>query len=120
MEKHFTASMPVRILLCELAEGKREVGWTVDKMMAETDAREMYQQFYRDSPQIDFFVQILTGRSREQLRETFRTFRRFAGIDVLTALEPLFSAEFAEAMRLLGTVPKHLLSFLSLASRSTS
>ncbi|GAV01763.1 hypothetical protein RvY_12421-2 [Ramazzottius varieornatus] len=118
MEKHFTASMPVRLLLCELSEGKREVGWTVDKMMAETDAREMYQQFYRDSPQIDFFVQILTGRSREQLRETFRTFRRFAGIDVLTALEPLFSAEFAEAMRLLGTVQKHLPSFPSLALRS--
>ena len=72
------------------------------QMMAETDAREMYQQFYRDSPQIDFFVGVLTGRSREQLRETFRTFRRFAGIDVLTALEPLFTAEFAEAMRLLG------------------
>ncbi|OQV18317.1 putative Annexin A7 [Hypsibius exemplaris] len=113
MEKKFSASLDLRFLLCELAEGKRKVGWNVDKMLSENDAREMYAQFYRDSPEIEFFVEVLTTRSREQLRETFRTFRKFAGIDVLTALEPLFTAEFAEAVRLLVLCVEDRVSFFA-------
>ncbi|XP_055347523.1 annexin A6-like [Paramacrobiotus metropolitanus] len=113
LAKQLTRNIDVVLLLCELAEAKRVVGWNVDRMAAETDAREMYQQFYRDSPDIDYFVQTLTARSREQLRETFRTFRKFAGIDVLTALEPLFSTEFAEALRLLVLCVEDRVSFFA-------
>ena len=74
--KQRAESIKLDIYFAHALQGKRTVGWNVDRMLAENDAREMYAQFYRDSPEIDFFVDILTSRSREQLRETFRTFRK--------------------------------------------